>query len=381
MTGLIRRAQSALKAKPLDYQEVRLKPAPAWSQAVVWTIIGTASFGFVFASAAKIDEVIVATGDLQAIGDSRPIMTPAPGVVSEILVKDGEVLQAGAPLLRFDPDINKKRKITLEEKIRLEKQRFQEQENAFEARGQSLQARIDSQEKSYRLEQVIFSQIEPLAKEGAVNRIQILQQKNKVQMLRSEIAQSQASYREVQAELVKLRQDSLRNLADLDRQLLEVNKAIEYEVLRAPVDGMIFDLKPSSPGYAAQANETLLQLVPLGTLEAKVYLTNRNVGFAKVGQKAQIRVDAFPFTEFGSIPGRLKRIGNESHLKDVHLDMAHFPAYVALDQPFLQKDGVRHRLMSGQTVSVNLVVRDKRVISLLTDAVQKAFDSLRRIRS
>ena len=381
MTGLIRRAQSALKAKPLDYQEVRLKPAPVWSQAVTWTIIGTASFGFVFASAAKIDEVIVATGDLQAIGDSRPIMSPAPGVVSEILVKDGEVLQAGAPLLRFDPDINEKRKLTLEEKIRLEKQRFKEQENAYKARVDSLQARIDSQEKSYHLEQVIFSQIEPLAKEGAVNRIQILQQKNKIQTLRSEIAQSQASYREVQAELVKLRQDSLRNLADLDRQLLEVNKAIEYEVLRAPVGGMIFDLKPSSPGYAAQANETLLQVVPLGTLEAKVYLTNRNVGFAKSGQKAQIRIDAFPFTQFGSIPGRLKRIGTESHPPDEHLDVPHFPAYIALDKPFLEKDGVRHRVSSGQTVSVNLVVRDKRVITLLTDAVQKALDSLRRIRS
>ena len=381
MTGLIRRAQSALKAKPLDYQEVRLKPAPVWSQAVTWTIIGTASFGFVFASAAKIDEVIVATGDLQAIGDSRPIMSPAPGVVSEILVKDGEVLQAGAPLLRFDPDINEKRKLTLEEKIRLEKQRFKEQENAYKARGDSLQARIDSQEKSYHLEQVIFSQIEPLAKEGAVNRIQILQQKNKIQTLRSEIAQSQASYLEVQAELVKLRQESLRNLADLDRQLLEVNKAIEYEVLRAPVGGMIFDLKPSSPGYAAQANETLLQVVPLGTLEAKVYLTNRNVGFAKSGQKAQIRIDAFPFTQFGSIPGRLKRIGTESHPPDEHLDVPHFPAYIALDKPFLEKDGVRHRVLSGQTVSVNLVVRDKRVITLLTDAVQKALDSLRRIRS
>ena len=381
MTGLIRRAQSALKAKPLDYQEVRLKPAPVWSQAVVWTIIGTASFGFVFASAAKIDEVIVATGDLQAIGDSRPIMSPVPGVVSEILVKEGDVLQAGAPLLRFDPDINEKRKITLEEKIRLEKERFKEQENAYNARGESIQSRIDSQEKSYRLEQLIFSQIEPLAKEGAVNRIQILQQKNKVQTLRSEISQSQASYRAVQAELVKLRQDSLRNLADLDRQLLEVNKAIEYEVMRAPVGGMIFDLKPSSPGYAAQANEILLQVVPLGTLEAKVYLTNRNVGFAKPGQNAQIRVDAFPFTQFGAIPGRLKRIGNESHPPDEHLDQPHFPAYVALNKPFLEKDGVRHRVLSGQTVSVNLVVRDKRVITLLTDAVQKAFDSLRRIRS
>ena len=92
MSELIRRAQSAIKAKTLDYQEVRLKPAPFWSKAVVWTIIGTASFGFIFAVSAKIDEVIVATGDLQAVGDSRPIMSSAPGVVSEILVQEGESL-------------------------------------------------------------------------------------------------------------------------------------------------------------------------------------------------------------------------------------------------------------------------------------------------
>lgn len=381
MSDLIRRAQSALKAKPLNYQEVRLKPAPVWSQAVVWTIIGTASLGFVFAVSAKIDEVVVATGDLQAIGDSRPIMSPAPGVISEIYVKEGETVRAGAPLLKFDPDINEKRKVTLEEQIRLERQRFKEQENAFEAREQSLQARIASQEASFQLEKDILIQIEPLAKEGAIQNIQILQQKNKVQQLRSDIAQSQANLREVQAELVKLRQESLRNLADLDRQLLEVNKAIEYEVMRAPVGGMIFDLKPSSPGYAAQANETLLKVVPLGTLEAKVYLTNRDVGFAKSGQEAQIRVDAFPFTQFGSIPGRLKRVGTESLPPDQQNPQPRFPAYVSLSKPYLEKNGTRHRVTSGQTVSVNLVVRDKRVITLLTDAVQRALDSLRRIRS
>ena len=381
MSELIRRAQSAIKAKTLDYQEVRLKPAPFWSKAVVWTIIGTASFGFIFAVSAKIDEVIVATGDLQAVGDSRPIMSSAPGVVSEILVQEGELVQPGTPLLRFDPDINQKRKVTLEEKIRLEKRRFEEQENAFDARVQSLRFRIESQEKSYQLERTILAQIEPLATVGAVNRIQILQQKNTIQGLLSDKAQTQAQLREVQAELVKLRQDSLRNLADLDRQLLEVRKAIEYEILRSPIKGMIFDLKMSSPGYAAQANEILLKVVPLGTLEAKVYLTNQNVGFAKPNQEAQIRVDSFPFTEFGSISGRLKRVGTESHPPDEHLDVPHFPAYISLDRPYLEKNSVRHRVMSGQTVSVNLIVREKRVITLLTDVIQKALDSLRQIRS
>ena len=51
---------SSLVARPLDPQEVRLKPAPVWSKALAWTIIGTASFGFCFAIFAKIDEVVLA---------------------------------------------------------------------------------------------------------------------------------------------------------------------------------------------------------------------------------------------------------------------------------------------------------------------------------
>ena len=381
MTNLIKRTQAALTSKPLDYQEVRLKPAPVWSQAVVWTIIGTASLGFVYAAAAKIDEVVVANGTLQAIGASRPIMSPAAGVVDQIYVKEGQSVRAGEQLLKFDPEVNETRRSALQEQIRLERQRFQEQERAFEAREQSLSSRTRSQEASLQTEQVILSNIEPLAQQGAVQMVQILQQKNKIQQLSAEIAQSEANLREVQAELVKLRQESLRNISDLERQLVEVNKALDYEVLRAPVGGMVFELKPSSPGYAATANETLLKVVPRGTLEAKVFLTNRDVGFAKPGQEAQVRVDAFPFTQFGSIPGRLKSVGTDSLPLDQQNPQPRFPAYVSLDRPYLEKNGTKHKVSSGQTVSVNLVVRDKRVISLLTDAVQRALDSLRRIRS
>ena len=48
---------SALMVRPMDPQEVRLRPAPLWSKALAWTIIGSASFAFVFACFAKIDEV------------------------------------------------------------------------------------------------------------------------------------------------------------------------------------------------------------------------------------------------------------------------------------------------------------------------------------
>ena len=379
--GLFKRTRAALHSRPVDYQEVRLKPAPVWGQAVVWSIIGTASLGFVYAALAKIDEVVVANGTLQAIGASRPIMSPAPGVVDEIYVTEGQSVRAGEPLLKFDPEVNETRRAALLEQLRLERQRFNEQERAYEAREQSLESRTRSQEASLQTEQIILAQIEPLVRQGGIQGVQSLQQKNKIQQLRSEIAQSQANLREVQAELVKLRQESLRNLSDLERQLFEVNKSLDYEELRAPVGGMVFELKPSSPGYAAQANETLLKVVPRGTLEAKVFLTNRDVGFVKPGQAAQIRIDAFPFTQFGAIPGRLKSIGTDSLPPDQQNPLPRFPAYVSLDRLYLEKSGTRHQVSSGQTVSVNLIVRDKRVITLLTDAVQRALDALRQIRS
>lgn len=381
MNNLIKRTKAALSSRQVDYQEVRLKPAPLWSQALVWAIIGTASVGFVYASAARIDEVVVAEGTLQAIGASRPIMSPAAGVVDQIYVKEGQSVPAGEVLLKFDPEVNETRHSALQEQIRLERQRFIEQERVFEAREQSLESRTRSQEASLQTEQLILTQIEPLADKGAIQMVQILQQKNKIQQLRSEIAQSVANLREVQAELVKLRQESLGNLSDLERQLVEVNKALDYEELRAPVGGMVFDLKPSSPGYAAQANEILLKVVPDGILEAKVFLTNRDVGFAEPGQLAQVRVDAFPFTQFGSIPGKLKSVGTDSLPPDPQNPQPRFPAYVSLDRYYLEKNGIKYQVSSGKTVSVNLIVRDKRVISLLTDAVQRAFDSLRRIRS
>jgi HlyD family secretion protein len=341
VSDLIRRSPAAKLVKPLDYQEVRLKPAPVWSQALVWSIIGTASLALVYACSAKIDEVIVATGDLQAQGATRPIMAPSPGVVSQIFVKEGSTVVAGQPLLKFDPDVSQKRSSTLTRQMKLERQRLDEQNQAFKARLDSLVAKKQSVIVSADTEALILRKLEPLVREGAIQELQILQQKNKVQGLKSEVSQAEANLREVQAEKIKMQQESLRNLSDLERQLVEVNKAQQYEVMRSPLTGMVFNLVPSSPGYSSSANEVLLKVVPRGAMEAKVFLTNRDVGFARPGQIAQVRVDAFPFTQFGSISGHLKSVATDSLPPDQQNPQPRFPAYVSLERQYLSKDGMR----------------------------------------
>ena len=116
-------------------------------------------------------------------------------------------------------------------------------------------------------------------------------------------------------------------------------------------------------------------------LTAKVFVTNRDVGFLEKGMSAQVRVDAFPYTQFGSIPGTLKSVGTLPVEPDAQNPQPRFPAYIQLDRESLSKGGETFAVSAGQSVQANLVLRDKRVITLLTDAVQKALDSLRAIRS
>lgn len=372
---------SSLVVRPLDPQEVRLKPAPVWSRALAWTIIGTASFGFCFAVFAKIDEVVLATGELQPLGAERPIKAPFAGVVNQILVREGQKVSAGQSLLRLDPEVSEKRAETLQTQLKLEKKRFEEESRSIQARESSLRERTEGLGRALKTEKQIFINISPLADQGAIQGTELLRQRNRVEQLESEIAQSRANLQEVQAQLLKMKQESLREIAELERQLVEVEDIRSKEILKAPVNGVIYGLVPSSPGYAASSGETLVKVVPGGVLEAKVFVTNRDVGFLEKGMRAQIRVDAFPYTQFGSLPGTLKSVGTLPVEPDAQNPQPRFPAYISLEREFLTKGADQFAVSAGQSVQANLVLRDKRVITLLTDAVQKALDSLRSIRS
>ena len=366
---------------PLEHEVVRYRAAPTWTRALLWAMVGSVGFGIVYACIARIDEVVTATGELQAMGAERPIKAPVPGVISAIPIKEGQLVEQDQVVLQFDPEVNNERLRSLTEQKRLEKRRLSEQDLAFKARAESLATKITSLRATANTEREILKRIAPLAEQGGIQIVQYLQQKNRLQELQSEIAQTEANRREVQSEALKARQESLKELANIERQLTETQKASEYESLRSPVQGRVFDLVPASPGYAAASGETLLKIVPSGAVEAKVFLTNADVGFVRPDMAAQVRVDAYPFTQFGDIPGVLKSVGEEVLPADAQNPQPRFPALVMLKRQYLERNGNRYEIRPGQSVSVNLIVRNKPVISLLTDAVEKAWDSLRGIKS
>ncbi|OON11475.1 MAG: hypothetical protein BTM30_09495, partial [Synechococcus lacustris str. Tous] len=286
-------------------------------------------------------------------------------------------------------------KSNVSRQLLIEQQRISEQANASRARLENLQAKRqsliskrDSEKLSLVNQEDILRRLDYLTKQGGMGLVQYMQEKDKGQQMRSQIAQTEAAIRqtdaeldEVSSDLLKQRKESDRQLSDLERQRVEVKEQLQTELLKSPVRGQVFDLTPTSKGYAVAPNEPLLKIVPLDKLQAKVYVTSKDIGFVKVGQLSEVRLDSYPFTEFGSIKGRVKRISTDSLPPDEQNPQPRFPVLIKLDQQKLEKNGRSYALKSGETLSANLVLREKRVITLLTDVIDRAFDALKPIRS
>jgi len=151
--------------------------------------------------------------------------------------------------------------------------------------------------------------------------------------------------------------------------------------VRAPISGLVFDLKPDNNRYVTQNAEPLLKIVPGGQLSAQVNVGNQDIGFIKAGLPVKVRIDSFPYTEYGEIPGQVSQVGADALPPTELIKTYHFPVDISLSRSVLRtKDGTVIPLQSGMTVTTNLKLRDRRLIELLSDLFTNRGESLKRLR-
>jgi HlyD family secretion protein len=115
---------------------------------------------------------------------------------------------------------------------------------------------------------------------------------------------------------------------------------------------------------------------------AEVDVINQDIGFVRVGQKADIRIDSFSYSEYGDIKGEVISIGSDALPPDENHRFYRFPVRVRLNsQELVLKDQSTLPLQSGMSVSVNIKVNENRtVLGLFTDMFNKQVDTLKQVR-
>lgn len=266
------------------------------------------------------------------------------------------------------------------------------------------------------VEQGILDKIRTLAIEGGIGQIQYLRQQQEVRTrqaeadqliqeqgrlqlkigqaqqqkkntialsqkdLTTQIATNEEKIAEIDSQLNKVIVENKKKIAEIDSQLSQTQLNLDYQELRSPQSGTVFDLKPTDAGFVANPTEPVLKIVPDDGLVAKVYLTNKDIGFVKEGMPVDVRIDSFPFSEFGDVKGELVWIGSDALPPEQVRPFYSFPAKIRLKQQSLVINNRKVSLQSGMSVSANILVRDRTVLSIFTELFTKKTESLKTVR-
>ncbi|TBW32803.1 HlyD family type I secretion periplasmic adaptor subunit [Siculibacillus lacustris] len=107
--------------------------------------------------------------------------------------------------------------------------------------------------------------------------------------------------------------DAERQLDDTRERLAKARARLEHMTITAPIAGTVTALAVTNIGQVVTTGEELLRLVPDGsTLELEGYLLNRDIGFVREGQAVVVKIEAFPFTRYGTLEGTVKRVAHDA---------------------------------------------------------------------
>ncbi|MEQ8972196.1 MAG: HlyD family efflux transporter periplasmic adaptor subunit [Coleofasciculus sp. C1-SOL-03] len=197
--------------------------------------------------------------------------------------------------------------------------------------------------------------------------------------LRTQIAQNEQRIAEIDSQLTKIIVENQKRLQEIESQLSQIQVTLTNQELQAPEGGIVFDLQ-ASPEFVANTSEPVVKIVPNDTLIAKVYITNQDIGFVNEGMPVDVRVDSFPYSEFGDVKGELVQIGSDALPPNEVYPFYRFPAEIRMNRQTISVNGKEVPLQSGMSISANIKVRKRPVISIFSDLFMRKIDSLKTVR-
>ncbi len=181
--------------------------------------------------------------------------------------------------------------------------------------------------------------------------------------------------------------DAERRIDDVRQRLAKARAALDRLTLRSPIAGRVQSSIIVNVGQVVASGQEIMRVVPENSrLEIEAYVMNRDIGFVRLGQEAVVKVEAFPFTRYGSITAHVTRIARdaipEPDASAIEGDPAHaakaagyagaertqnlvFAVALAPDRTTMPVDGVNQPLTSGMAVTVELKTGRRRLIEYL----------------
>jgi len=350
-------------------------PSPA-GRLVTWMIIAVFITALLWATFSTVDIIAMAQGKIIPSGHSKFIQPLESGVIRAIHVQNGQEVQEGQVLIELDTtasSAHQDRLVNEHQAVRLEVARLRAvlagkdtlpappgtDPTQLAVQRQLLRDQLDEQRARLDAAKLVIEQrqaalaatnanidrlkaIIPLLEERAtsyhqlwqktyVARLQYLEvEKDRLEQVHglmvqdhkrgqdsAALAEAQKQYQTISAEFKRTRLAELASaetkVASLAQEVAKASNRTQLQRLTAPIDGVAQQLAVHTLGGVATPAQQLLVIVPKGqALEVEAWVENKDIGFVHVGQPAEIKVAAFPFTRYGTIPAQVRTLSHDA---------------------------------------------------------------------
>lgn len=403
--------------KPL-LSEIEEDPGSPLGPLTFWVVISIFLFFLLWSIFGQVDVVVSARGKTIPMGEVKLLQSLNGGVVSQILVKEGDFVKKGQPLVVIDPSTTapalESNQRTLEhiqlEQARLEaaagQGRFQKgnsedattqwriyhssvaalqkQLTAKERQLDNLDAQLQAKQveslqtqETLKLNQdkeIRLREVRDIIAKDDYDKVQndILSGQNKLKQLEHELAQLRFQKQQTTEEMGYIEQNfnstTLNDLSEKEKQATQLEANIQEatfknarQTLISPVDGYVQELFVHTVGGVITSAQKVLSVVPVNTpLVVHSIVENKDIGFIKIGMPVALKIDTYDFQKYGTLKGVITHID-----KDSRDDQKLGPVYAVYIQPLqhsIEVEGKRQYLTTGLSLTSEIKTGKRHII-------------------
>lgn len=366
---------------------------PRW---VMWMTFLTLSLFGTWAYFAELDQITRAPGSVIASSRTQLIQSQEGGILEALLVKEGDIVERGQVLAHLERTRaetayleTRARAAGLEATVaRLQAEvfggqpefpellndypRFRDSQLSLLAKRQAaIQEEVAALNQIAALVQQELEMNRPLLASGDVSRTEVLRLQRQLAEVRSQITNKRNTYfQDAQAELARAEEE----LAGVIQTLAQRKDQLDQTVLQSPLHGVVKNVRITTLGGVIRPGEEVMQIVPLEddlVIEAKV--APADIAFIRPGLEASVKIDAYDYTIYGDLPGRLVYISADTLTENLQQgEDPYYRVQVRTEgRAFSGRPDANLEIQPGMTALIELKTGTNTVLQYLTKPVVK----------
>ena len=375
-----------------------------------WVIILFFLFLVVFvvwAYNSPVEEVTRGNGNIIPSSREQVIQSLDPGIVTEIMVKEGDMVEKDQILMKLDDTRSSAVLRESEAKVanleatiaRLKAEAYgtklsfpdsvspelrRREIAAYKARRQVMVDAINglSQSKAALDREIAITA--PLVSEGYVSEVELLRMRRDSADLATQISERRNRYKaDANNELLQAESE----LAQSKENVAMRADPVERSQIRAPMRGIVKGIKVTTIGGVVNAGEDIMQIVPVDDkLLVEAYIRPQDIAFIRVGQPALVKVSAYDYSIYGGLEGKVTLVGADTvsnsmqnRANDLKLDpnQVYYRVLVQTENNSLKdKNGKPMPIIPGMVATVDIKTGEKTIFQYLIKPITRMKQAL-----